>query len=98
VLVSRLGVSRKARGPDTSVVTFDAGGVSGFAALLCSFALWRSHRRLAVTGFVALFGLGSLDSVTEVMNGSASLLRTFYFSADSDAGKNASQLPPAAES
>ena len=34
-------------------VTFDAGVVSGFAALLCSFALWRSHRWLAVAGFVA---------------------------------------------
>jgi hypothetical protein len=32
---------------------FDAGVVSGVLALLSSFALWRSHRRLAVIGFVA---------------------------------------------
>jgi hypothetical protein len=32
---------------------FDAGVISGVAALLCSFALWRSHRPLAVAGFVA---------------------------------------------
>ena len=31
---------------------FDAGVVSGFAALLCSIALWRSHRWLAIAGFV----------------------------------------------
>jgi hypothetical protein len=32
---------------------FDAGVISGLAAFLCSFALWRSHRRFAVAGFVA---------------------------------------------
>lgn len=32
---------------------FDTGIISGVLALLCSFALWGSHRRLAITGFVA---------------------------------------------
>ncbi len=32
---------------------FDAGVISGVLALLCSFTLWRSHRRLAIMGFVA---------------------------------------------
>jgi hypothetical protein len=34
-------------------ITFDAGVVGGLAALLCSWALWRSRRWLAITGFVA---------------------------------------------
>jgi hypothetical protein len=37
---------------------FDAGLISGVLALLCSFGLWRSHRRLAITGFVACLAWG----------------------------------------
>jgi hypothetical protein len=36
-------------------VAFDAGMVSGILALLCSVALWRSYRWLAVLGFIACF-------------------------------------------
>lgn len=32
---------------------FDAGVISGVLALICCFVLWRSHRRLAILGFVA---------------------------------------------
>jgi len=32
---------------------FDAGVISGLFALVCSLALWRSHRRLAVVGLLA---------------------------------------------
>ncbi len=32
---------------------FDAGVISGVLALLSSFALWRSHRRLSIAGFAA---------------------------------------------
>ena len=30
---------------------FDAGVISGALSVLSSFALWRSHRRLAIAGF-----------------------------------------------
>jgi hypothetical protein len=32
---------------------FNAGVITGFFALVCSIALWRSHRRLAVVGLFA---------------------------------------------
>jgi hypothetical protein len=34
-------------------VTFDAGVVSGILTIFCSATLWRSHRPLAIVGFVA---------------------------------------------
>jgi len=36
-----------------AAVAFDAGVVSGIFALICSRILWRSHRKLAIAGFVA---------------------------------------------
>jgi hypothetical protein len=32
---------------------FDAGAVTGLLTLICLVLLWRSHRRLAVTGLLA---------------------------------------------
>jgi hypothetical protein len=34
-------------------VAFDAGVVSGVLAFVCSLVLWRSHRKLAIAGFIA---------------------------------------------
>ena len=32
---------------------FDAGAITGLLALICSVALWRSYRRLALVGLLA---------------------------------------------
>ena len=45
---------------------FDAGVISGVPALLCSFALWRSHRWLAISGFLGCFAWAVWEALPRI--------------------------------